>query len=82
MSGNYGQRVIWAAMMLLVWAGLILLGGVASLLLLHHVAPSIPQGPYHDLYGTLVVFVTWPVFTFVLRFGLRHGLLGVIGLLP
>jgi hypothetical protein len=76
------ERVIRTGTLLLLWAGLILLGGVASLLLLHYLAPSIPAGPYHDLYGTLVVFVAWPVLTLVLRFSVRLRLWDLLGLWP
>lgn len=82
MSGNCCQRAILAGMLLLLWTGLILLGGLASLLILHHVAPSIPQGPYHDLFGSLVVFGTWPVFTLTLRYSIRLRLWDLFGLWP
>jgi hypothetical protein len=82
MSGHRCRFAILAGMLLLVWAGLILLGGVASLLLLHYLTPSIPAGPYHDLYATLVVFAAWPLFTLALRYSVRLRLWDLLGLWP
>jgi hypothetical protein len=60
--------------MLLGWAALILLAGLATLMVLHKVSSLIAPGPYHDLIGTLFVMVAWPAITLVFRFCVKHGL--------
>jgi hypothetical protein len=75
MSGNQGvQRAILIGWMLLGWAALILLSGLATLMVLHKVSSLIAPGPYHDLIGTLFVMVAWPAITLVFRFCVKHGL--------
>jgi hypothetical protein len=75
MSGNQGvQRAILIGWMLLGWAALILLAGLATLMVLHKVSYLIAPGPYHDLIGTLFVMVAWPAITLVFRFCVKHGL--------
>jgi hypothetical protein len=75
MSGNQSvQRAILVGWMLLGWAALILLAGLAALMALHQVSYLIASGPYHDLIGTLFVMVAWPSITLVFRFCVKHGL--------
>jgi hypothetical protein len=75
MSGNPSvQRAILIGWMVFGWIVLILLAGLATLVALHHISPLIAPGPYHDLFGTLFVFVMWPSATLVLRFCVKHGL--------
>lgn len=72
MSGQCCRRMIWPAMLLLVWASLIFLGGFASVAVLRAIADVVPQGPYHGVYVGLAVLVTWPAFTLALRLSFRH----------
>lgn len=75
MSGNQGvQRAILFGWILFGWAALILLAGLASLMVLHKVSYLIASGPYHDLIGTLVVMVAWPMITLAFRFCVKHRL--------
>jgi hypothetical protein len=74
-SGNQGvQRAILFGWILFGWAALILLAGLASLMVLHKVSYLIASGPYHDLIGTLVVMVAWPMITLAFRFCVKHRL--------
>jgi hypothetical protein len=74
-SGHQGvQRAILVGWMLLGWAALILLAGLASLMVLHKISYLIALGPYHDLIGTLLVMVAWPTITLAFRFCVKHGL--------
>jgi hypothetical protein len=75
MSGNRSvQRAILIGWMLLGWAALILLAGLASLMVLHKIGYLIASGRYHDLLATLFVMVAWPAITLVFRFCVKHGL--------
>jgi hypothetical protein len=75
MSGNQAvQRAILIGWMLLGWAALILLSGLATLMVLHKVSSLIAPGPYHDLLGTLFVTVAWPAIALVFRFCVKHRL--------
>jgi hypothetical protein len=74
-SGNQTmQRIILIGWMLLGWAVLIVLAGLASLGALHQVSHLIVKGPWHDLFATLFVMVVWPVITVVFRFCVKHDL--------
>lgn len=71
MSGQCCRQMIWAAMLLLVWASLIFLGGLASVVVLHLTAYFVPRGS-HYIYEGLAMLVTWPAFTLALRLSFRH----------
>lgn len=83
MSGNQTtQRIILTGWMLLGWAGLIALAGLATLFALHQISPSLPPGRYHDLVATLFVMLVWPVITLAFRFCVKHQLWPLLGFPP
>jgi hypothetical protein len=74
-SGNKTvQRIILIGWMVFGWFVLILFVGLATLFALAKVSPMIEPGPYHDLFATLFVMVTWPAITLALRFFVKHAL--------
>jgi hypothetical protein len=68
------QRAILIGWMLVGWAGLILLAGLATLMLLEHFSQFIAAGRWHDPIATLFVMLVWPLTTLAFRFFVKHGL--------
>lgn len=80
MSGNQTtQRIILTGWMLLNWAGLIALSGLATLFTLHQISPFLVSGAWHDPIATLFVMLVWPVITLVFRFCVKHQLWLLLG---
>jgi hypothetical protein len=74
-SGNKTvQLIILVGWMVFGWIVLIGLAGLVTLVALAKLSPLIEPGPYHDLFATLFVMVTWPAITLALRFFVKHAL--------
>jgi hypothetical protein len=81
MPGNQRtERIISTGWVLLGWAALILLSGLATLMLLGKVSHLIVSGPWHDAVATWFVMVVWPIVTLAFRFCIKHGLWRLLGI--
>jgi chromate transport protein ChrA len=81
MPGNQSvERAILIGWTMVGWAGLIVLAGLTTLMLLDRFSHFIPAGRWHDLIATLFVMLVWPPTTLAFRFCAKHGLWILLGL--
>jgi hypothetical protein len=81
MPGNQTvERAILIGWIMVGWAGLILLAGLTTLMLLDRFSHLVATGRWHDPIATLFVMLVWPLTTLAFRFCIKHGLWLLLGL--
>jgi hypothetical protein len=81
MPGNQSvERAILIGWTMVGWAGLIVLAGLTTLMLLDRFSHFIAAGRWHDPIATLFVMLVWPLVTLAFRFCVKHGLWILLGL--